>query len=632
MKAGTNKTRQVRILLMEDDGTVAHLIQLHLQSRGYAVDLAFDGRKGLDQYAAGKHDILIIDQRMPVMSGLDVIRELRNKPPLPPILMISALGSEEVAVEALKLGALDYVIKDPYARFLESLPLIIEDALKRHRQAAELQHATEERNRWLHELKQRVKELGCLYGLEKLFASAGDDLGPVLEEIANIIPHACRYETICCTRLRIRDREYHSANYIETPWHQEFPVKEFGTVIGALDIGFRERPPVPDHELFSPEERELLHAISERLGQFFDRWRSLTELKQSNAELRKLTRAVEQSPAGVMVTDAQGLIEYVNPSFTTMTGFALEEIRGQNPRMLKSGERSAEEYRELWETITAGREWRGEFHNRRKGGDLYWDYSIIAPILNERGEITHFVAMKEDITSRKQAEQLQTVVLNLSARLAGCPTEDEISRLVVEGIREQMGIDRVGLFLGDPANPPFRGTYGTDMQGRTSDEHNHVWDIGYERDVADLFEGAAYKTGLPLGNPDAQPGEENLSTTLVALRQAGLIFGVISIDNRISRRPITRTQIVHIALLAEVLGNTLQVARAREALRASIEEVRRANDELEAFNRAMVGRENRVIEMKEEINQLLVELGREPKFPVVWKQAGTDVNDQPGPG
>ena len=111
-----------------------------------------------------------------------------------------------------------------------------------------------------------------------------------------------------------------------------------------------------------------------------------------------------------------------------------------------------------------------------------------------------------------------------------------------------------------------------------------------------------------------------------------MIFGVISIDNRISRRPITRTQIVHIALLAEVLGNTLQVARAREALRASIEEVRRANDELEAFNRAMVGRENRVIEMKEEINQLLVELGREPKFPVVWKQAGTDVNDQPGPG
>lgn len=623
MKAGTNKTRQTRILLMEDDGTVAHLIQLHLQSRGYAVDLAFDGRKGLELFAAGKQDLLIIDQRMPVLSGLDVIRALRDTPPMPPILMISALGSEEVAVEALKLGALDYVIKDPSARFLESLPLIIEDSLKRHRQTSELQHATEERNRWLHELKQRVKELGCLYGLEKLFASAGDDFGPVLEEIANIIPHACRYDTICCARLRIRHNDYRSSNYLETPWQQSFPIKEFGTVIGSLDIGYRERPPVPEHEMFSPEERELLHAISERLGQFFDRWRSLAELKQSNAELRKLTRAVEQSPAAVMVTDARGVIEYVNPSFTTMTGFAFEEVAGQNPRILKSGERSADEYRELWETITAGREWRGEFHNRRKGGDLYWDYSIIAPILNERGELTHFVAMKEDITGRKESEQLQAVLLHLAARLAGCPTEDDICRLVVEGIRDEMGVDRVGLFLGDPSSPPFRGTYGTDMDGNTSDEHNHVWDIGREREVDDLFDGGAFKTGLPLGNPDTQPGEESLSTTLIALRQSGQIFGVISIDNRLSRRPITRSQIMHIALLAEVLGNTLQVARAREALRASIEEVRRANEELEAFNKAMVGREGRVIELKEEINQLLVELGREPKYPAVWNQDGT---------
>lgn len=623
MKAGTNKTRQTRILLMEDDGTVAHLIQLHLQSRGYAVDLAFDGRKGLELFAAGKQDLLIIDQRMPVLSGLDVIRALRDTPPMPPILMISALGSEEVAVEALKLGALDYVIKDPSARFLESLPLIIEDSLKRHRQTSELQHATEERNRWLHELKQRVKELGCLYGLEKLFASAGDDFGPVLEEIANIIPHACRYDTICCARLRIRHNDYRSSNYLETPWQQSFPIKEFGTVIGSLDIGYRERPPVPEHEMFSPEERELLHAISERLGQFFDRWRSLAELKQSNAELRKLTRAVEQSPAAVMVTDARGVIEYVNPSFTTMTGFAFEEVAGQNPRILKSGERSADEYRELWETITAGREWRGEFHNRRKGGDLYWDYSIIAPILNERGELTHFVAMKEDITGRKESEQLQAVLLHLATRLAGCPTEDDICRLVVEGIRDEMGVDRVGLFLGDPSSPPFRGTYGTDMDGNTSDEHNHVWDIGREREVDDLFDGGAFKTGLPLGNPDTQPGEEGLSTTLIALRQSGQIFGVISIDNRLSRRPITRSQIMHIALLAEVLGNTLQVARAREALRASIEEVRRANEELEAFNKAMVGREGRVIELKEEINQLLVELGREPKYPAVWNQDGT---------
>lgn len=119
---------------------------------------------------------------------------------------------------------------------------------------------------------------------------------------------------------------------------------------------------------------------------------------------RKYMRALEQSANSVVITNAHGDIEYVNPRFCESTGYTLEEVIGQNPRILKSGETSAEEYKYLWASIVAGGVWRGEFHNRRKDGSLYWESVSIAPIRNEKGVITHFVAVKEDITRRKEVE------------------------------------------------------------------------------------------------------------------------------------------------------------------------------------------------------------------------------------
>ena len=130
----------------------------------------------------------------------------------------------------------------------------------------------------------------------------------------------------------------------------------------------------------------------------------ITEQSIAEGELRKLIRAVEQSPATVVITDTDGNIEYVNPKFTELTGYTPEEVLGKNPRIMKSGAQPHEFYRELWDTITSGREWRGEFHNVKKDGDAFWEFSSISPVKNEKGEITHFVAVKEDVTERKKAE------------------------------------------------------------------------------------------------------------------------------------------------------------------------------------------------------------------------------------
>jgi len=136
----------------------------------------------------------------------------------------------------------------------------------------------------------------------------------------------------------------------------------------------------------------------------------VTELKRAEDELRKLTRAVEQSPSSVVITDIEGNIEYVNPVFTTLTGYRFEEVVGKKPSLLKSGEKSPEEYAAMWKTISAGNVWRGEFHNKKKNGDLYWEYASISPVLDKEGKVTNYIAVKEDITERKRIEeQLRSV-------------------------------------------------------------------------------------------------------------------------------------------------------------------------------------------------------------------------------
>ena len=131
----------------------------------------------------------------------------------------------------------------------------------------------------------------------------------------------------------------------------------------------------------------------------------MTEQKRADKELRKLSRAVEQSPASIIITDTEGSIEYVNPKFTQVTGYHPAEVIGLNPRILKSGHTPRSEYKRLWETITAGIEWRGEFQNRKKNGELFWESASISPVRDPAGVITHYLAVKEDITERKKLEQ-----------------------------------------------------------------------------------------------------------------------------------------------------------------------------------------------------------------------------------
>ena len=150
-----SKSEQIHILYIEDDVGAARLLQKRLERAGYGVDVAHDGEQGLAMYAADSYDVVIVDQDMPVRDGLEVIRLLASQGSLPPVIMVTGSGSEKIAVEAIKLGAGDYVVKDVDGGYLDLLPTVIERVLRQRRLVEERQRAEES-------LRRRAAELETL--------------------------------------------------------------------------------------------------------------------------------------------------------------------------------------------------------------------------------------------------------------------------------------------------------------------------------------------------------------------------------------------------------------------------------------------------------------------------------------
>jgi PAS domain S-box-containing protein len=160
------------------------------------------------------------------------------------------------------------------------------------------------------------------------------------------------------------------------------------------------------------EFRPLIDVLDEMGEKIASQMRSIRKLNEDlekrveerTAELSKLSEAVEQSPVTVMITDKNGTIEYVNPRFSEASGYSAKEAIGQNPRIVKSGNHPNPFYKDLWDTILSGRTWRGQILNRKKNDEEFWESTSISAINNDQGEITHFVAVKQDITEHKHME------------------------------------------------------------------------------------------------------------------------------------------------------------------------------------------------------------------------------------
>ncbi|MGR3173646.1 MAG: response regulator [Candidatus Scalindua sp.] len=198
----------------------------------------------------------------------------------------------------------------------------------------------------------------------------------------------------------------------------------------------------------------LCHAVERALREV----KKQHHIKQIEVQLQKLSRAVEYSPSSIVITDTSGKIEYVNPKFTMITGYTAEEAIGQSPSIMKSGKQSVALYKELWNTITSGKEWRGELCNRKKNGELYWESVSISSVNNEEGRIVNYVAVKEDITERKKSERRLNAQHAVTQVLAESATLEEAAPRILQAICEALEWDLGEIWVYDQQQCALRNT------------------------------------------------------------------------------------------------------------------------------------------------------------------------------
>ena len=316
--------------------------------------------------------------------------------------------------------------------------------------------------------------------------------------------------------------------------------------------------------------------------------RDISERRHTEEELRKLWRAVEQSQVSVMITDTRGCIEYVNPRFCEVTGYTFEEALGQNPRLLRSEGAPAEVNKELWETITAGRTWHGEFHNRKKNGELFWESTIISPVSNEHGAITHFVAVKEDITERKRKDEIlrhRTSVLaalhHVALDLVNRHRVDEILQTLLAKIGVLLDVQQVSIDLleGEDRLVTCAATPGQPLAiGDTVLRGEGGW-----------LSWQAIESGQPaiLEDYSAWPRRRELyegfplhAVAIIPIPRVDRVIGAINICRSEPNKPFTETEIYVGQQLAQMVALVLDNARLYARLESELAERTRVEEHL----------------------------------------------------
>lgn len=380
----------IRVLLVEDSADDAELLLIQLRRSGYEpsferVETAEEMRACL---TSQEWDIILSDYHLPRFSAPDALNIMHEAGQDLPFIVMSGVINTEEAVTLMRAGANDFVRKDDLARLAPTIERELSEA-----QSQRLRKRAEEA---LHRSGQRLKAAQSVANLGNWQLDIETNESWWSDEMYRILGHEPQSfpPTI--------------AAYLDAVHPEDQPIAR-EVIEKAIKSGksydFDHRILLPDGEVRVIHERaEVVRDEQDKPVSIINTAQDITDRKQVEETLLKLNRAVEQSPASVMITDRSGRLEYVNPKFVEVTGYSADEVVGKHPLFLESGYPMGDHYSDLWHTITSGREWHGELHNRRKNGELFWEYASFSPITDADGVITHFLATKEDITVRKKYE------------------------------------------------------------------------------------------------------------------------------------------------------------------------------------------------------------------------------------
>ncbi|MCF8358983.1 MAG: PAS domain S-box protein [Prolixibacteraceae bacterium] len=338
----------------------------------------------------GKYQVLLMDYRLPGMCALDFVKTVKQEINAEiPIIIVTGQGDEEIAVQSLKLGVSDYLTKSD--NYLFRLPSLITSAYQKCL------------------LKHKQAELAESEAKYRLLAEYSTDVIFILDKEMNY-----RYVSPAVKTLRGYEPEEaveFNLSQVLTPESYKIAIEEFQNVFkpGFLEHENGQVPKTIELEMFRKDRSTVWTEVKATLLKdeagnttgVIGITRDISERKKADEELRKLSRALEQSHDSVIITNTKGEIEYCNAAVAKISGYSREELIGQNPRIFKSGNKTKAEYKALWNTIMAGKVWEGEFRNKKKNGALYWEATTISPITDTFGKITHYLAIRKDITEQK---------------------------------------------------------------------------------------------------------------------------------------------------------------------------------------------------------------------------------------
>ncbi len=398
---------KLKVLILEDLPSDAELAQRELRvvlkndPTVKVVDTEDGFVKALKVF---KPDLIISDYRLPTFDGLSALKIRQDISPYTPFVMLTGSVNEEIAVECMKAGADDYVIKEHIKR----LGPAVLNSLEKKKNEQERRWAkkelisSEERLKILFESAPDAYYMSDLKGTFLDGNKAAEDLmGYKKEELIGknflklkLLPAK---QLLKASNLLMKNIQGHGTG------PDEFIINNKNGL--SIPVEIRTYP-------VNIRGNTVVLGIA----------RDITERLNAEREVRKLSIAIEQSPVSITITDAKGSIEYVNPTFEKFTGYTIDEAIGLNPSILKSGITPDSEYKKLWETITKGKVWTGEFLNKKKNGELYWVSATISPVKDQNDKITHYLAVKEDISDSKELindlmereEKYRTLTQNLN--------------------------------------------------------------------------------------------------------------------------------------------------------------------------------------------------------------------------
>ncbi len=440
-----HKKNPLNILIVEDSKFDAELIVMKLKQENLlftwqCVETEPDYLEALKS----NPDIILSDWSLPQFSGMRALKIMQDQGLNIPFIIISGSIGDEAAVDALHKGVYDYILKDRPERIGQA----VLNAIEQKRILIENQIA-------VHALEESEAELRAL------FAS--------MQDVVIVLDSEGVYQKIAPTNPGLLVKPANellgkSLTDIFPADQAQFFKQEIQYVLQSNVIRHIEY-------LLNINDRDFwFDTTINRMSKDRVVWvaRDITERKLSEATLLLQSKALDSAANAIVITDRDGVINWINPAYTQLTGYTAAEVIGKNPNILNSGVQPKSFYKKLWNTILDGQVWHSELVNKRKDGSLYTEEQTITPLIDQKGKISHFIAIKQDVSERKKSEftlqqyaQRQEKIAALGRSLAATLELDEIYQITEDFLKEMIDFSNFGFTLFDAKKDILTATYFT---------------------------------------------------------------------------------------------------------------------------------------------------------------------------